>query len=152
MLPVTSKGNAGLAVAMPTSFATESTVSMLESMFTLPVTVKEPKAPTLVMLGCAAVVMVPARDVALTFPANRFPVTTRFATFDKGPYVTLPVVGYRHKWFSVAPSVNPVNATWPPNVPPNVPPPAQCAWMGQKGHLGRALTLHPNGHMMAQKK
>ena len=55
MLPVTSSGKAGLVVAMPTRFATESTVSVFESMVTFPVTVKEAKFPIDVMLGWAAV-------------------------------------------------------------------------------------------------
>ena len=71
-------------MAIPTRFATELTVSVLESMFTFPVTVKEPKAPTLVMLGWAAVCIVPVRVDAVT-PA----VTARE---DKVP--TLVMLGW----------------------------------------------------------
>ena len=82
VLPVTSSGKAGLAVAMPTRFATEFTVSVFESIVTFPVTFSEDKFPTLVMLGWAAVWIVPSRKVPdslvpLTFPAATFPVTFR---------------------------------------------------------------------------
>lgn len=55
MLPVTSKGWAGVVVLIPTRLATELTVSVFESIITLPVTVKEDKFPIVVMLGWAAV-------------------------------------------------------------------------------------------------
>ena len=105
MLPVTSKGNAGFAVAMPTRLATEFTISVFESIVTFPVTVKEDKVPTLVMFGCAAVTNVPVMLVAFTFPVN----TSRL----NGPYDKAPEEGVTNTTLVVDRAPRPVRATLP---------------------------------------
>ena len=94
VLPVTSKGNAGFAVAMPTRFATESTVSVFESMATFPVTVKEDNVPTLGTIGWAAVCSVPNRLVPDTVVPLTFPAATLPVTFSEDKVPTLVIVGW----------------------------------------------------------
>jgi hypothetical protein len=82
IFPVTSKGWRGVAVTIPTRFAVELTIRVLESMVTFPVTFSADKVPTLVIPVCAGVRTLPKRlvpviDVPLTFPVVTLPETFR---------------------------------------------------------------------------
>ena len=102
-----------MAVAMPTRLATEFTVSVFESIVTFPVTVKEDKLPTLVILGCAAVCSVPVRDVADTVPLAVRLVTFKFPDMSSGPYDTAPEEAFTYMTFPVVAALNPVRLTPP---------------------------------------